>query len=292
MYSSIAKNKRNTIVIFTMFIAIISAIGFTFSYIYGNSSIFWGSLFGSLVYAGIDYYFSTKIVLSMNGAREISRSDAPEFYAAVDSMSITAGVPMPKVYIIDDPSPNAFAAGISPEKSIVCATTGLLEIMDKSELEAVVAHEISHIKNYDIRVSMAAIALTAAISLLADIAWRVLFWDDEKDDSDKSPIVYVIGLVLVIISPILSVIIRMAISREREFLADASAVMLTRYPEGMISALEKLKLNSSPLRKQSSATASLFISNPLKSNFLGKLFSTHPPLDDRIKRLKENSERF
>ena len=292
MYSSIAKNKRNTIVIFTMFVAIISAIGFTFSYLYDSPSIFWWALFGALIYAGVEYFFASKIALSMNGAHEVTRAQFPEFYAAVDSISITAGIPMPKIYVIDDPAPNAFAAGNSPQKSVVCATTGLLQIMDKTELEAVVAHEISHIKNYDIRVSMAAVALTAAIGFLADIAWRLLFWGNDRDDSEKSPIVYLVGLVLVILSPILAMIVRMAISREREFLADASAVMLTRYPEGMISALEKLKNHGAPLQKQSSTTANLFITNPLKQNFLSKLFATHPPLDDRINRLKQNSERF
>ena len=290
MYSSIVKNKRNTVVIFTAFIAIISAIGFFFSYVSGDSSIFLWSLIGSLLYAGVEYFFASKIALSMAGAQEISRSQAPEFYTAVDSLSIAAGIPMPKVYIIDDPSPNAFAAGNSPQNAVVCATTGLLNTMDKAELEGVVAHEISHIKNYDIRVSMAAIALTAAIGFLADIAWRVIF--RSKDDDGKNPIVMLIGVVLVALSPILAAIIRMAISREREYLADASAVMLTRYPEGLISALEKLKSNSIPLQRESKTIAHLYISNPLKSGIINNLFATHPPLEKRIARLKENSGKF
>ena len=290
MYSSIAKNKRNTVVIFTGFVAIISAIGFFISSLYHNSSIFWWTFFGALAYAGVDYLLAAKIALSMAGAREVSRRQSPEFYAAVESLSITAGVPMPRLFIIDDSSPNAFAAGNSPSKATICVTTGLLQIMDKPELEAVVAHEISHIKNYDIRVSMAAVALTAAIGFLADIAWRLIFWSDDKDS--KNPIEIIIGLILVIISPILAVIIQLAVSREREYLADASGVMLTRYPDGMISALEKLKANSTPLKKQSSTTASLYISNPLKNNIINRLFSTHPPLDERIKRLKDNSGKF
>ena len=290
MYSSIVKNKRNTVVIFTAFIAIISAIGFFFSYVSGDSSIFLWSLIGSLLYAGVEYFFASKIVLSMAGAQEISRSQAPEFYAAVDSLSVTAGIPMPKVYIVDDPSLNAFAAGNSPQNAVVCATTGLLNTMDKAELEGVVAHEISHIKNYDIRVSMAAIALTAAIGFLADVAWRVIF--RSKDNDNKNPIVVLIGVVLVALSPILAAIIRMAISREREYLADASAVMLTRYPEGLISALEKLKSNSIPLRRESKTIANLYISNPLKSGIINNLFATHPPLEKRIARLRENSGKF
>jgi heat shock protein HtpX len=290
MYSSIVKNKRNTVVIFTAFIAIISAIGFFFSYVSGDSSIFLWSLIGSLLYAGVEYFFASKIVLSMAGAQEISRSQAPEFYAAVDSLSVTAGIPMPKVYIVDDPSLNAFAAGNSPQNAVVCATTGLLNTMDKAELEGVVAHEISHIKNYDIRVSMAAIALTAAIGFLADVAWRVIF--RSKDNDNKNPIVVLIGVVLVALSPILAAIIRMAISREREYLADASAVMLTRYPEGLISALEKLKSNSIPLQRESKTIAHLYISNPLKSGIINNLFATHPPLEKRIARLRENSGKF
>ena len=290
MYSSITKNKRNTVVIFTAFIAIISAIGFFFSYVSGDSSIFLWSLIGSLLYAGVEYFFASKIALSMAGAQEISRSQAPEFYAAVDSLSVTAGIPMPKVYIVDDLSPNAFAAGNSPQNAVVCATTGLLNMMDKAELEGVVAHEISHIKNYDIRVSMAAIALTAAIGFLVDVAWRVIF--RSKDDDNKNPIVILIGVIFVALSPILAAIIRMAISREREYLADASAVMLTRYPEGLISALEKLKSNSIPLRRESKTIANLYISNPLKSGIINNLFATHPPLEKRIARLRENSGKF
>lgn len=292
MYSSISENKRNTVIIFSLFILIISGIGLFFAYNANNFSIFYITLAASIIYAWVDYIFSTKITLAMTGAEQINRTQYPEFYSAVESISITAGIPMPKIYIINDPSPNAFAAGTKPENSIVCATTGLLEIMDKTELEGVVAHEVSHIKNYDIRISMAAIVLTAAIGFLADIAWRLLFWGDDRDDSEKSPIVYLVGVILVVLSPILAFIVRMAISREREFLADATAVSLTRYPDGLIRALEKLKENSAPLKKQNSTTASLFISNPLKPGLIQKMFSTHPPLDERIRRLKENSARF
>ena len=290
MYSSISQNKRNTVIIFSLFIAIISGIGLYFSYIYNDLIIFIFTLIFAIFYALFQYKISTAITLKMNGAESISKKDAPEFYSIVESLSITAGLPMPKLYIINDSSMNAFAAGTNPENSVICATTGLLENMDKVEIEGVMAHEISHIKNYDIRVSMAAVALTAVIGVLSDIVLRFIFLNDDDEDS-KNPIALVLGLFFVLISPLLATITRLAISRQREFLADATAVSLTRYPDGLISALEKLK-NNKPLERQNSTTASLFFSNPMKQGFFQRLFSTHPPLDDRINRLKENSARF
>lgn len=290
MYSSISQNKRNTVIIFSLFIAIISGIGLYFSYVYNDLTIFIFTLIFAIFYALFQYKISTAITLKMNGAEPISKKDAPEFYSIVESLSITAGLPMPKLYIINDSSMNAFAAGTNPENSVICVTTGLLENMDKVEIEGAMAHEISHIKNYDIRVSMAAVALTAVIGMLSDIVLRFIFLNDDDDDS-KNPITLILGLFFVLISPLLATITRLAISRQREFLADATAVSLTRYPDGLISALEKLK-NNKPLKRQNSTTASLFISNPMKQGFFQRLFSTHPPLDDRINRLKENSARF
>ena len=291
MYSSISENKRNTVIIFMVFIAIISGIGLYFSYIYKNDYIFLILLLFSILFALVQYNISKSIVLYMNGAKPVSREIAPGFYAAVETISITAGLPMPKLYIIDDESPNAFAAGTNPEKSIICATTGLLNIMDKSELEAVVAHEMSHIKNYDIRVSMAAVALTSVIELISELVLRFFIWSDDDNDN-RNPLIVVLGLLFVMISPLLALVTRLAISRQREFLADATAVSLTRYPEGMISALQKLKNNGKPLRKQNSTTANLFIVNPMKRSFFQNLFSTHPSIDDRISRLKDNSSRL
>ena len=291
MYSSISENKRNTVIIFMVFIAIISGIGLYFSYIYKNDYIFLILLVFSILYALVQYNISKSIVLYMNGAKPVSREIAPGFYAAVETISVTAGLPMPKLYIIDDESPNAFAAGTNPEKSIICATTGLLNIMDKSELEAVVAHEMSHIKNYDIRVSMAAVALTSVIELISELVLRFFIWSDDDNDN-RNPLIVVLGLLFVMISPLLALVTRLAISRQREFLADATAVSLTRYPEGMISALQKLKNNGKPLRKQNSTTANLFIVNPMKRSFFQNLFSTHPSIDDRISRLKDNSSRL
>ena len=290
MYSSISKNKRNTVIIFTVFIAIISGIGLFFAWELKELSIFWITLVGALVYALIDYAVATKMVIKMAGATEISRSMAPELYAAVDTITVTAGLPMPKVYIINDNAPNAFAAGTKPENAIICVTSGLLEIMDKAELEGVIAHEVGHIKNYDIRVSMAAVALTAAIGLIADIILRITFYSRNKEE--RNPAMFVGGLVAAIIAPILALIVRMAISREREYLADATAVMLTRYPDGLISALDKLQKYGLPMQKQNSTTASLYINNPLKKSVINSLFATHPPIEKRIQRLKDNSARF
>ena len=290
MYSSISQNKRNTMIIFSLFIAIISGIGLYFSYIYDDLTIFIFTLIFAIFYTLFQYKISITVTLKMNGAEPISKKDAPEFYSIVESLSIAAGLPMPKLYIINDSSMNAFAAGTDSENSVICATTGLLENMDKVEIEGVMAHEISHIKNYDIRVSMAAVALTAVIGILSDIVLRFIFFNDDDEDS-KNPIALILGLFFVLISPLLATITRFAISRQREFLADATAVSLTRYPDGLISALEKLK-NNKPLKRQNSTTASLFISNPMKQGFFQRLFSTHPPLDDRINRLKENSTRF
>ena len=290
MYSSISQNKRNTVIIFSLFIAIISGIGLYFSYIYDDLVIFIFTLIFAIFYALFQYKISIVITLKINGAELISKKDAAEFYSIGSSFSITAGLPMPKLYIINDSSMNAFAAGTDPENSVICATTGLLENMDKVEIEGVMAHEISHIKNYDIRVSMAAVALTAVIGMLSDIVLRFIFLNDDDEDS-KNTITLIWGLFFVLISPLLATITRLAISRQREFLADATAVSLTRYPDGLISALEKLK-NNKPLKRQNSTTASLFISNPMKQGFFQRIFSTHPPLDDRINRLKENSARF
>ncbi len=291
MYSSISQNKRNTVLIMIVFIAIISALGWATSIMYNDYSIFWVVLTVSIVYAIIQYFAAGRLAMAMTGAKEIKKPDAPELWRVVENLAITSGMPMPKVYLINDSAPNAFATGRSPEHAIVGATTGLLEIMDKRELEAVMAHEMSHVKNYDIRVSMIAFGLVSAIGLLADIALRIMFYGDDRD-RNANPIVAIVALAVIILAPILATITQLAISRQREFLADASGAMMTRDAEGLASALEKLKMNSRPLQKQSSATANLFLSNPLQSGFFSKMFSTHPPLGDRIKRLRDSATRI
>lgn len=199
---------------------------------------------------------------------------------------------MPKVYIIEDPAPNAFATGRDPKHAIVAATTGLLDIMDNKELTAVMAHELSHVKNYDIRVSMITFGLVCIVGYISDLGIRMMFYANHGDDDDNSPIGLIALLVVSILAPITASIAQMAVSREREYLADVSAVKLTRYPEGMISALKKLATHSRPMKHQNSATEALFINNPLKKGFINNLFSTHPPLEKRIERLEHGKTQF
>lgn len=291
MYGAIAANKRNTLFIMVMFIAIIAAIGFVVSLYFGNTSISLYVIAGAAIYAFIQYYAATKLALSMTGAKEIEKRDNPRLYRIVENLSITMGLPMPKVYVIDDPAPNAFATGRDPKHAVVAATTGIMEIMDDTELEAVMAHEMGHVQNYDIRVSMMAFGLVSAIGVLSDLVMHMLFFSN-SDNRNVPPYFYIIAIVMVILAPIMAAIIQTAISRQREYLADATGAMTTRHPEGLASALEKLQQYGRPMKNQSSSTAHLFFSNPLKKGFLSGLFSTHPPLEDRIARLRKNADKF
>lgn len=291
MYSAIAANKRNTVLIMALFVGLIGAIGWVVSYFYGDTNIVYFVFLVAAVYALIQYFIADKLAVAMTGARQIEEKDNPRLYRIVENLAITIGVPTPKVYIIDDPSPNAFATGRDPKHSIVAATTGLLDIMDDSELEAVMAHEMGHVQNYDIRVSMITFGLVSAIGLITDIALRMFFWGgDNRDRDNQSAAGLIIGIVVLIISPIVAALIQMAISRQREYLADATSAMTTRNPDSMVNALKKLLKFSKPLKRQVSTASHLFISNPMKPGVVSKLFSTHPPLQDRIARL-ENSER-
>ncbi|HET6747015.1 MAG TPA: M48 family metalloprotease [Candidatus Saccharimonadales bacterium] len=293
MYSAIAANKRNTIIIMALFIGLVGAVGWTISYFYGNHSIAYWVIGVAAIYALIQYFLAAKLATLVTGAKEIEKRDNPRLYRIVENLTITTGMPMPKVYVIDDPAPNAFATGRDPKHAIVAATTGILEVMNDRELEAVMAHEISHVRNYDIRVSMIAFGLVSAIGILSDIALRMMFFGDHRDNNNSSnPIVLVIGIVLIILAPIIATLIQLAISRQREYLADASGVMTTRDSEGLAQALEKLKEYGRPMKQQSSTTAHLFLNDPLKPGFFSKLFSTHPPLDERIVRLRNNAEKF
>ena len=291
MYGAIAANKRNTLFIMVMFIAIIAAIGFVVSLYFGNTSISLYVIAGAAIYAFIQYYAATKLALSMTGAKEIEKRDNPRLYRIVENLSITMGMPMPKVYVIDDPAPNAFATGRDPKHAVVVATTGIMEIMDDTELEAVMAHEMGHVQNYDIRVSMMAFGLVSAIGVLSDLVMHMLFFSN-SDNRNVPPYFYIIAIVMVVLAPIMAAIIQTAISRQREYLADATGAMTTRHPEGLASALEKLQQYGRPMKNQSSSTAHLFFSNPLKKGFLSGLFSTHPPLEDRIARLRKNADKF
>ena len=241
----------------------------------------------------IQYFAAGKLAMAMTGAQEIQKQHAPELWRVVENLAITSGMPMPKVYIIQDPAPNAFATGRDPQHAIVGVTTGLLDIMDKRELTAVMAHEMSHVRNYDIRVSMIAFGLVSAIGLIADIVLRSMFYGGgDSRDRNVHPIFLIVGLIVVILAPILATITQLAVSRQREYLADASGMLLTRDAEGLANALEKLKTYGQPMQKQSSSTANLFMNNPLKPSALSKLFSTHPPLDDRIARLRDAAEKM
>lgn len=291
MYGAIAKNKRNTVLIMAVFIGLITGIGYLASWYFGQPSMTLWILAGAAIYAFIQYFFASKLAVAMTGAQEIQKKDNPRLYRTVENLSITLGMPMPKVYIINDLAPNAFATGRNPQHAVVAATTGLLEIMDDRELTAVMAHEMGHVQNYDIRVSMIAFGLVSAIGILSDIVLRMLFFGGDRREG-VHPAVLIIGLVVVILAPIIAAIVQMAISRQREYLADASGALTTRDSEGMARALEKLESYGRPMQKQQSATAQLFISNPLRPSFIAKLFSSHPPLPDRIKRLRENAEKF
>ena len=293
MYKAIAANKRNTVLIMAVFVGLITAIGWAISYLMGgSSSVTLWVLAGALIYALIQYFAAGALAVAMTGAQQIEKSDNPRLYRTVENLSITLGMPMPKVYIIQDSAPNAFATGRDPKHAVVAATTGLLDIMDDRELTAVMAHEMGHVQNYDIRVSMIAFGLVSAIGVLSDIVLRMLFFGGDRRDSNANPIVLVFGIIIIILAPIIAAIVQMAISRQREYLADATGAMTTRDSAGMASALGKLQAYGKPMQKQNSATAQLFISNPLQPGFFSKLFSSHPPLEDRIKRLNEHADRF
>lgn len=293
MYSAIAANKRNTILIMLVFVAIIAGIGYFVQWFMGDGTftIFWATFVIAIIYAVIQYFAAGKLAIAMNGARKIEKKDAPDLYNIIENLSITTGMPMPEVYIIDDPAPNAFATGRDPKHAIVGVTTGLLAIMDKRELTAVLAHEMGHVQNYDIRVSMITFGLTSVIGLLSDIALRMMIFGD-GDDDNNNPLVMVIGIVLVILAPIVATLVQLAVGRQREYLADATGALTTRDSEGLMSALEKLQNYGQPMQKQVSASANMFLNNPLKKGSISKLFSTHPPLAERIERLKNNATKM
>lgn len=290
MYKQIAENKRNTVLIFLGFIALISIIGGGFAYIYDDPSIMIMSTIIALIYAAVQYFFSTQLAIMMTGAKKANRRDNRRLYNIVENLTITAGLPMPEVYIIDDPAPNAFATGRDPDHAVVAATTGLIDIMDDKELTAVMAHELSHVKNYDIRVSAIAFALVCVIGFLSDIGFRMMRYS-RKNDKENSPVGLFMIILTAIFAPLAASIAQMAVSREREYLADISAVEITRYPEGMISALKKLEEHSRPMTRQNAATEAMFINSPLRKQAVN-LFSTHPPIEKRIERLEHAKYSF
>ncbi len=281
----IAKNKRNTVFIMIFFIIFITLIGALFSWLTGDTKLF--GIFGlvATAYALIQYFLADKIAILSSGAKRIEQVDNPRYYDIVAKLADAAKVPMPKVYIINDAAPNAFATGRDPEHACVAATTGLLEIMDDNELRAVMAHEMSHVKNYDIRLSLITFGLTALVGLISDFGLRMLFYSD-RDDDDQSPIGVLFAIIVIVLAPIVATLVQLAVSRQREYLADASSASLTGSSDDMISALRKLESQSRPMRQQNVAAESMYIANPLKKSFIGNLFSTHPSIASRIERLK------
>ena len=275
-----------------VFVAIIGVLGVFIGMYFDNYSLAPIIAVSALIYAVIQYFAAGKLAMAMTGAQEIQKQHAPELWRVVENLAITSGMPMPKVYIINDPAPNAFATGRDPKHAVVAATTGLMDIMDDRELTAVMAHEMGHVQNYDIRVSMIAFGLVSAIGILSDIVIRMFFFGGDRRDNNVNPVVIVLGIVVVVLAPIIAAIVQMAISRQREYLADATGALTTRDSEGMASALSKLQQYGKPMRKQQTSTAQLFISNPLRPGFFANLFSSHPPLEERIKRLQKNADRF
>lgn len=292
MYKQIAENKRRTVYIIIGFVVLVGAIAALVAWFYNDVWIaVWTTLI-AIVYAVIQYFASSKLAMAMTGAKEIEKKDNPRLYNIVENLSITTGLPMPKVYMIQDSAPNAFATGRDPEHASVAATTGLLDIMDDKEVTAVMAHEMSHVKNYDIRVSMIVFGLVCMVGLISDLAYRMMFYGDRRRNNEGSPVAYMLILIVGILSPIVASIAQMAVSRQREFLADASAVNITRYPEGMIDALKKLQSHSQPMKSQNIATEAMYINNPLRKGFLSNLFSSHPPIEKRIERLENGKTSF
>jgi len=285
IYTEQSKNIRKTWFLMTSFFVFIILLGYFISYYFNNPGILVFAVIFSLVMNIVSYWYSDKIVLSMSGAKEAKHDEYTELYHIVENLSITAGLPMPRLYIIEDASPNAFATGRNKDHAVVAVTTGLMKILDRSELEGVIAHELSHIGNRDILLSTVIVVLVGFISILANIFIRGGM-GGKRDNEKGGGIIAIVGIVFIILSPVVAKLIQLAISRKREFLADSSGVLLTRYPEGLASALQKISGANIPMSNPNNATAHLFISNPFGQNGkMTSLFSTHPPVQERIKAL-------
>lgn len=286
MYRAIAKNKRNTFFTILLFLAIIGGLGWLAAAIYGDLTIVIVTLVVACGYALIQYFTADKQALSMSGAIEItSKADHPRLWRVVENLSITTGTPMPKVYVVSDPAPNAFATGRDPQHASVAATTGLLELMDDAELEGVMAHELGHVRNYDIRLSMIVFGLVVAIGFISDMLVRMAFFG--RNNNNGNPIVLVFGIIAMLVAPLVASLVQLAVSRQREYLADATGAMTTRHPDALARALLKLEAYGRPMQRQNSSMAHLWIADPLKPGLVSRLFATHPPIADRVKRLEE-----
>jgi heat shock protein HtpX len=295
MYSAIAANKRNTVIIISFFVILIGGLATYAGYISGNGSSAFLIIGFVAAYAIIQYYFAGSFAVAASGAVEISKADNPRLYRIVENLAISEGMPMPKVYLIRDEAPNAFASGRDPKHAVVAATTGLLAIMDDNELQGVMAHEMSHVKNYDIRVSTIVFGLVSAVGVLADFFIRMAFFSGNsrnRDSGQLAIVLIVFGIVAWIIAALIGPIVNAAVSRQREYLADASGAEITRFPDGLASALNKLQEYGRPMRKVSNSMAHMYISDPVKPSVAERLFSTHPPLAKRVERLKAMGSKF
>jgi len=292
LYTLKESNVRKTYLLITIFLLFIIGLGWIFSYVFEKPEILVIAAIFAILTSITSYWHSDKIVLYMTRARPVKKEDNPELYRIVENLCITAGLPLPKIYIIEEAQPNAFATGRDPEHSVVAVTRGLLEKLERVELEGVIAHELSHIKNRDMLLQTVVVVLAGMISIASEIFLRSLWWSGGgRRKREENQLFYLLGLIAIILAPIAATLIRLAISRKREFLADASGALLTRYPEGLAKALEKIASDPHPMSKASSATAHLFIANPFrgkqKTSWFAKLFMTHPPIEERIKALRE-----
>ena len=292
LYTHRDSNIRKTWFLFGMFFVVVISIGWFFGRVYNNPSILYFAVIFSVLMNVIAYWYSDKIVLKMARAIPIEHKNAPELYNIVENLSITAGLPVPKIYLIRERQPNAFATGRNPKHAVVAVTEGLLEKLDRSELEGVLAHELSHIGNRDMLLSTVIVVLVGFVSIISDMFLRSAFWGglgrrDDREGGQARTILMIVGIVLAILAPIAAMLIQLAISRKREFLADASGVLLTRYPEGLAKALEKISSDATPMRVANNTTAHLWLDDPFKgqkkTSWLRKLFMTHPPIEERIK---------
>jgi len=295
LYTEQDRNVRKTWILMSVFFLLIIGLGWFFSYYYNSAFILYFAVIFSVLTNIGSYWWSDKIVLAMTRARQIQKEDNPVLWNIVENLSITAGLPMPRLYIVEDSAPNAFATGRNKEHAAVVVTTGLMSMLDRTELEGVIAHELSHIGNRDILISTIVVVLAGLVVMLSDIFLRSHMWGGRSRDSGRGnqaqTILFLIGIVFVVLSPIIATVIRLAISRKREFLADASGALLTRYPEGLARALQKISQYGGKMQRASNATAHLFIANPFgpereeKTSFFVKLFMTHPPVGERVKAL-------
>ena len=295
IYEQIAKNKRNSVILCILFIVFVAAIGWVFGQVssMGNGGVVLAVVI-ALVWTFGSYYWSDQIVLAMSGARPLEKEEFPHLFHAVEGLAIAGGIPVPKVYVIEDSAPNAFATGRNPAHAVVCVTTGLLQKMDRLELEGVIAHELSHIGNYDILLGSLVVVMVGVVTLLSDWIMRSYFWGgrrrrDNEGGGQAAIILMVVGMILALLAPLIAQLVRLAISRKREFLADASGAMLTRYQKGLADALRKLDADPDPLEAANKATAHMYIVNPLKEygGMVNRLFSTNPPIEERIRALEQ-----